>query len=173
MEIVIDKLTPCLEKVKDHSIVDTDFKIATKEELKSLKKWQFKWTSKDLHECEIYKLTVNGDERIQGLVAIQDIHGSNAVYVKIAESAPHNIGINKEYLGVGGHLFAIAVQRSYDLGYNGFVYMDAKNLSLVKHYSQSLGAILIGQPHPYRMIIDEETAYHLINTYNFRRDENV
>ena len=100
MEIVIDKLTPCLEKVKGHSIVDTDFKIATKEDLKSLKKWQFKWTSKDLHECEIYKLTVNGDERIQGLVAIQDIHGSNAVYVKIAESAPHNIGINKEYLGV-------------------------------------------------------------------------
>lgn len=101
------------------------------------------------------------------------MRGSNAVYVKIAESAPHNFGTSKEYIGVGGHLFAIAVQRSYELGYGGFVYMDAKNTKLVKHYAERLGAIHIGHPHPYRMIIDEMAAYKLIRTYNFRRDSNV
>lgn len=173
MDIEIDKLTPCLERVCDHIIVDTTFAPVSKAELKALKKWQFKWTAKDLSECEIYKLTVQDDDRIQGLIAIQDIHGSNAVYVKIAESAPHNIGKEKEYIGVGGHLFAIAVQRSYELGYDGFVYMDAKNTSLVSHYARALGAILIGHPHPYRMIIDEIAAHKLIQIYNFRRDNDV
>lgn len=173
MNIEIDKLTPCLERVSDKEIVDTTFSPVTKAELKTLKKWQFKWTARDLAECEIYKLTVENDDRIQGLIAIQDMRGSNAVYVKIAESAPHNFGTSKEYIGVGGHLFAIAVQRSYELGYGGFVYMDAKNTKLVKHYAERLGAIHIGHPHPYRMIIDEMAAYKLIRTYNFRRDSNV
>ena len=92
MNIEIDKLTPCLERVSDKEIVDTTFSPATKAELKTLKKWQFKWTAKDLAECEIYKLTVENDDRIQGLIAIQDMRGSNAVYVKIAESAPHKAG---------------------------------------------------------------------------------
>ena len=173
MNIEIDKLTPCLERVSDHTIVDTSYSAITKAELKTLKKWQFKWTAKDLSECEIYKLTVQDDDRIQGLIAIQGIPGSYSVYVKIAESAPHNIGKAKEYYGVGGHLFAIAVQRSYELGYDGFVYMDAKNTKLVEHYTKSLGAKLLGHPHPYRMIIDEAAAYKLIRTYNFRRDSNV
>lgn len=173
MNIEIDKLTPCLERISDHAIIDTSFSLATKSELKALKKWKFRWTAKDLSDCEIYKLTVQGDDRIQGLIAIQDVPGSCSVYVKIAESAPHNIGNAKEYFGVGGHLFAIAVQRSYELGYDGFVYMDAKNTKLVEHYSKTLGAILLGHPHPYRMIIDEAAAYKLIRTYNFRRDSNV
>ena len=64
MNIEIDKLTPCLERVSDKEIVDTTFSPVTKAELKTLKKWQFKWTAKDLAECEIYKLTVSGDDRI-------------------------------------------------------------------------------------------------------------
>ena len=170
MNIEIDKLTPCLERVSDHCIVNTSFSIVDKTERKSIKKWQFNWNSKDLSDCEIYKLTVQKDDRIQGLVALQNMQRSSAVYVKIAESAPHNIGNNKEYLGVGGHLFAIAVQRSYDLGYGGFVYMDAKNMKLVDHYRKALGAVLIGQPRPYRMIIDEEIAYNLIQLYNFQEE---
>ena len=170
MNIEIDKLTPCLERASDHVIVDTTYSLVSKEELKSLKHWQFKWNAKTLSDCEIYKLTIQNDERIQGLIAIQDGPGSYSIYVKIAECAPHNFGKIKEYFGVGGHLFAIAVQRSYELGYGGFVYMDAKNTTLVNHYAKTLGAMLLGHPHPYRMIIDECAAQKLIQTYNFRRD---
>lgn len=171
MEIEIDQLTPCLERVSDHVIVDTSFSKASKTELRSLKNWQFQWNAKDLAACEIFKLSVQDDDRIQGLIAIQDMKGSNAVYVQLAESAPHNKHKDrKEYMGVGGHLFAIAVLRSYELGYDGFVCMDAKNIQLVKHYAEKLGAIHIGHPHPYRMIIDEIAAHKLIQTYNFGRD---
>lgn len=169
MNIEIDKLTPCLEKVSDGQIVNTKYLQIPPKDLKNLKGWNFKWSSLPADKFEIYKLFVEGDDRIQGLVAISDVKPDKAVYVKIAESAPHNIGKEKEYLGVGGHLFAIAVKRSFELGYGGFTYMDAKNTHLVMHYSKALGAILIGTPHPYRMIIDETAAANLVKYYNFGR----
>lgn len=173
MHIEVDKLTPCLEKVSTQKIVDTSFSKISTQELAVLKGWKFHWSAADLQNCEIFKLTAEEDDRIQGLIALQNIPQDKAVYVKIAESAKHNMGTRKEYAGVGGHLFAIAVLRSYELGYDGFVYMDAKNLRLVSHYSKTLGAILIGNPHPYRMAIDETAAKRLIAFYNFRRDSDV
>lgn len=169
MNIEIDKLTPCLERVSDGQIVNTKYLQISPKDLKNLKGWNFKWSSLPADEFEIYKLFVENDDRIQGLVALSDVKPDKAVYVKIAESAPHNIGKEKEYLGVGGHLFAIAVKRSFELGYDGFTYMDAKNTHLVMHYSKTLGATLIGTPHPYRMIIDEIAAANLVKYYTFGR----
>lgn len=169
MNIEIDKLTPCLEKISTGRIVDTFYSVASENDLKSLNGWNFKWAEIPRDKFEIFKLNVKNDDRIQGLVAIENVIPDNAIYVKIAESAPHNIGKNKEYLGVGGHLFAIAVTRSFEFGYGGFTYMDAKNRRLVEHYSKILGAFLIGSPHPFRMAIDERAAERLVEYYNFRR----
>ena len=120
---------------------------------------------KDLEKTEIYKLRIAGDDNIQGLVALTDFKRDKAIYVNLAESAPHNMGIGKKYSGVGGHLFAIAADISYEKGYGGFIFMDAKNTELVEHYSKTLGAVLLGRPHPYRMFVDEENAMKLLNTY--------
>lgn len=169
MNIQIDKLTPCLEKISTGEIVNTTFSIATKNELVKLKNWKFNWSKAFSADCEIYKLTAENDDRIQGLISLINTPADKAVYVQLAESAPHNSGESKEYSGVGGHLFAIAVTRSFELGYDGFTYMNAKNIHLVNHYAKTLGALLIGTPHPYRMIIDETAATRLINYYNFRR----
>lgn len=47
----------------------------------------------------------------------------------------------KRYEGVGGHLFAIMMpQKSMEKGYGGFVFLDAKNADLVRHYEEALGA---------------------------------
>ncbi len=168
MNLTIDGFTPCLEETATGKIVDISYSPVSQPELKALKKWKFKWKSLGTDNLKIFKLTVTGDERIQGLIALQNIPSDKAVYVKIAESAPHNIGITKEFKGVGGHLFAIAIHRSIELGYDGFVYMDAKNLRLVSHYAKTLGAVFIGTPHPYSMAIDETTAKRIINFYNFK-----
>ena len=170
---MIDKFTPCLEKTSTGEIVNTFYSPATHDDIASADKWLFKWNAADLKNYEIYKLTAADDERLQGLIAIQNIEIDKAVFIKIAESAPHNMGKAKEYAGVGGHLFAIAAHRSMELGYGGFMYMDAKNLRLVSHYAKTLGAVFIGSPHPYRMAIDEIAAKKLIDFYNFRRDSNV
>lgn len=167
MNLIIDKFTPCLEDTETGALVPTIFEKASKDELYSLKDWKFNWLDDELSGAEIYKLHLTGDDTIQGLVAITDFKRDMAVYVNIAESAPHNLGRKKRFNGVGGHLFAIAVQVSTEKGYGGFVFMDAKNSELVKHYSQTLGAVLLGRPHPYRMFIDEEAAIKLLDTYTF------
>ena len=66
---------------------------------------------------------------------------------------------------MGGHLFAIAAQRSLEAGYGGFIYFEAKNRELVDHYRDAFGAVLIGMPHEYSMIIDEDAAQKLLRAY--------
>lgn len=109
--IEIDKLTPCLERLKGNEIVNTSYIFANESELSGLKNWLFNWNDTGLKDCEIFELSVEGDERIQGLVAL--------------------------------------------------------------HIMKRDRAVLIGNPHPYRMIIDEEAAYKLKQVYNFRRDQYV
>lgn len=161
----IDKFTPCLENTETGKIEKTRYKLAKKEELQKLRGWKFNWTDSSLDNTEIYKLTLKDDDIIQGLVAISDFKRDKAIYINLVESAPHNIGAKKKYNGVGGHLYAIAAQKSVEKGYGGFLFMDAKNMELVGHYSNTLGAVLIGRPHPYRMIIDEESANKLLKIY--------
>lgn len=91
-----------------------------------------------------------------------------AVYLKLAESALHNMGNNKLYEGVGRHLFAIAAQISVDNGYGGFIYFEAKNIELVQHYQEAFGGKLIGGVHQYRMIIDEDSAEELLMKYTLK-----
>ena len=165
MNIEIDGFTPCLEHAKTGKIIETSYAKASKSELRSLDGWKFDWTHPSLKNAEIYKLTVKGDDKIQGLIALTKFERDKAVYINIAESAAENLGKNKVYNGVGGHLFAIAAKRSYDLGYGGFMFMDAKNAELVEHYRKSLGATLLGRPHPYRMFIDEDAAGRLLKIY--------
>lgn len=171
LDITIDKFTPCLENAKTGEILETTYSLANDSELRQLKGWNFNWVSKDLKDAEIYKLQIKGDFDIQGLVALTKFERDKAIYVNIAESAPHNLGNNKLYNGVGGHLFAIAAQYSKELGYGGFVFMDAKNVGLVKHYRNTLGAQLLGIPHQYRMFIDEDAAEDLLEIYTLNKEE--
>ena len=162
--IEIDKFTPCLEKTATGEFVKTSFAPASVSDLNNLN-WKFNWNDIDLSYAKIFKLLADGDNRIQGLIALSDFPKDRAIYVNIAESAPHNMGSKKEYYGVGGHLFAIAAFYSYKSGYGGFVFMDAKNMELVEHYKNALGAKLLGIPHPYRMFIDEDAAQKLLEKY--------
>ncbi len=168
MNILIDKFTPCLEDTRSGKLVPTVYAPATKEELSSLKGWKFNWLDDSLKSSEIYKLTIESFDEIQGLAALTDFPKSYAIYFNLAESAPHNTGKNKHYSGVGGHLFAIAVQKSVERGYGGYVFMDAKNTELAEHYKKTLGASLLGRPHPYRMVINEESAMKLLKIYTLK-----
>lgn len=171
ISIEIDKFTPCLVEKSTGKIIQTKYAIAEQSELKGFKRsgWSFNWNSEDLEKATVFKLQID-DDSIQGLIAITDFPRSNALYVNLAESAPHNKGIDKMYEGVGGHLFAIAANESVKKGYGGFLFLDAKNKELVKYYSEKFGATLVGMPHPYRMFIDEENASKLLKIYTLKGD---
>lgn len=113
----IDKFTPCLEDAKTGEILATSYALVTSDDSKTLKGWKFNWTDSSLKNADIYKLTLKDDTEIQGLIALTDFERDKAVYVNIVESAPHNLGANKRFNGVGGHLYAVAVQKSTENGY--------------------------------------------------------
>lgn len=78
---------------------------------------------------EVFKLMIRGSTRIEGIVALQI--REDHVFVLLAESAPHNRSDDREFYRVGGHLFAIACQRSIDSGLDGYVALDAKTNLIV------------------------------------------
>ena len=66
----IDKFTPCLENAKTGEPEQTRYSQITTDELHKLKGWKFNWNSADLQNAEIYKLTLENSDEIQGLIAI-------------------------------------------------------------------------------------------------------
>lgn len=92
IDIVIDKLTPCLVEISTGNVLQTVFSLATADDLSGLteKGWLFEWSADDLRKTNIYKLLIKSDDTMQGLVSAEVVRG--AVYVHLAESAPHNRG---------------------------------------------------------------------------------
>lgn len=166
IDIEIDRFTPCLLDTETNELVETEYKLVTASELKGLKAkgWLFNWRGKDLSNSEIYKLTLQGDDKIQGLVAVEPREDNFAYHLSLVESAPEN-RLGRHYEGVGGHLFAIAAKKSLEAGYGGFIFFEAKNIELVNHYQTRFGATWIGRPHEYSMIIDEKAAQELLDNY--------
>ena len=80
------------------------------------------------------------------------------------------VGNNKRYEGVGGHLFAAAVQESLNAGNpDGCVFGDAANEDLLRHYITKFGAEHLPIGHEYHIVIDGPAAQRLIDQYTFER----
>lgn len=165
INIEIDEFTPCLKRVSDGKIIDTKVSLLNSY-TSELDTWEFDWKKEIIPGDKIFQLKVEGDDRIQGLIKTAVSPKDSAVIVKLVESAPfnnpHNKNyISKEYMGVGGHLFAEAVKQSYECGYDGFVYFTPKT-NLIEYYIKELGATPTGFGSMY---IDERSAKVLYERY--------
>lgn len=148
--------------------VQTKVSIAKYADVKNLQKlgWNFDWKKPIIEGYEVYKITIFGnDKEIQGLIALKADEDIDAVYVQICESAPHNIGRQGKYEGIGSHLFAVAAKRSIESGFEGYVYFDAKT-ELIEYYRKIVNAIQIGNSQ--RMYIEPKAARKLIKKH-FKR----
>lgn len=180
INVWIDGFTPCLKDVKTGELVQTEvIRIKRESFLKKYNKkngWYVNWAEL-LQENEIYALVVEGSVDIQGLVAIAKDHDMKAVYISWMCSNPENNKLlvdNVRYTGIGGHLFAIAVQKSIDFGYDGLVYGFAANKELLEHYLDVFTGQYIGMLHPYQFAIDEENAKEILEVYNYEwTDEQI
>jgi hypothetical protein len=161
---VIDKITNSIEQRKTGKNFDTDILPVTSEEVKMILKkngWVFNWKLEQKQQGhELYKLIVKGKESIEGLVSLEIM--DNYIEMHLIETAPHNKGDNREFLGVAGNLVAFVCKMSFDLGFEGCVAFVAKT-KLIDHYSETLGAKLI-YGHE-RMGIFTEAAKKLVNSY--------
>ena len=167
ISIEIDILTPCLRRLRDGKLVNTYF-VEGCPSKKELKDWEFDWNLEVRKGNTIMQLYAEGDSRLQGLVSTRIRKDAFAVDINLVESAPMNNPHNKKYIqkeyeGVGGHLFAEAIRQSYEAGYGGFVIFTAKS-NLIDHYQKELGAIL-ANPKERTMYINERSAKVLYDRY--------
>jgi hypothetical protein len=166
--VKIDKFVACLEDQAGH-ILPTESVRLTAIDLKGFNQrtgWYINWQTEAI-KMEVYGLRLQGDTQIQGLISLVDDPENSSVKLGWVAAAPWNQGKrgSKRYLGVGGHMFAIAAQRSVDLGYNGFMWGIAKNPHLLEHYVKLIGARGLG--NSYRIEIDERAARVLLEKYNW------
>ena len=176
LDIDVDEFVPCLKNSKTGEIVDT---VAEKVDKKSLKGynikngWYIDW-NKVPDDVEVHALKIKGSERIEGLIGLKKDPNMMAMYIHWGVAAPHNNKLKgvkgeKEYIGVGGHLFAIAAEESINNGYDGYFYGFAANKDLAEYYCNKFGAVHRPIDHPYEVIFDEFAANSILKEYNYER----
>lgn len=178
--VEIDELTPCLIDVESGEVVETEvIRIKRKSFLSKYNRttgWYTNWSGL-LKENEIYAVVVKGTVSIQGLVAVRADELMKSSFVTWMVAAPHNNPekvVLKRYSGIGGHLFAIAAQRSTEYGYGGAISGFAASSKLMEHYCNVFGAEPICMLHPYQIFIPEEAGKHIQEVYNYEwTEENI
>ena len=173
INVWIDEMTPCLKDAKTGEIIPTEvIRIVRKSFLSKYNRsngWYVDW-SVLLDSCEVYGLVIKGTVDIQGLIALEKDANSKALYVSWMVAAPQNnkdITDDVKNVGVGGHLFSIAADKSFEYGYEGFLYGFAANEKLLWHYSKVFGAIHVGILHPYHFMIDTVSAKKIREVYDY------
>jgi phosphatidylethanolamine-binding protein (PEBP) family uncharacterized protein len=177
IDIWIDEIVPCLKDNRTDELLETVvFKVESRKYLKKFQEnngWHINWNQipKDV---EVYALALKDTNEIQGLVGVRDDKGSHAAYIHWACTAPHNnihdTGRQK-YSGVGGHLFAIAADKSIQWGYEGAMHGFAADQKLLEHYIDVFHAEYLGMLHQYQFFVDEVQAKKLLEVYQYEWNE--
>ncbi len=169
----IDDLTPCLVDSTTGETIETEvIRIKRRSFLSKFTEkngWYTNWQAL-LKDNEVYALVVKGSVDIQGLVAIEDNPDYGAVYISWAVAAPQNnpeLYDSKKYNGVGGHLLAIAIDRSEALGHHGDVTGFCRNKEIMDHFVNSYDADPIGILHPYQIGIYGTVAKKIREVYDY------
>ena len=173
INIWIDEIVPCLKDTVTGEMKETVvFKIESRSYLKQYTEqngWQINWIELPT-DVEVYELALKDTKEIQGLVAVKNDVNSRAAFLHWACTAPqnnkHDFGKQK-YSGVGGHLFAIAADKSVQWGYEGAMHGFALNKELLEHYIETFNAEFLGMLHDYQFFINEINAKKLLEVYNY------
>lgn len=162
IDIEIDELVPCLRDVKTGKLVETEVSEIQRHELKkynSKNGWNIDWSSRPKNEF-VYGVFLKGDDIPQGLISLR--YEKGGTYIGFAATAPRNnkriVGDNQAYFGVGGHLFAIAVEKSIENGGYGTIYGYTANKKVLKYYQDNFGARHIPFVHEYQFLIEGEDS---------------
>lgn len=173
INIWIDEIVPCLKDTVTGEMKETVvFKIESRSYLKQYTEqngWQINWIELPA-DVEVYELALKDTKEIQGMVAVKNDVNSRAAFLHWACTAPqnnkHDFGKQK-YSGVGGHLFAIAADKSVQWGYEGAMHGFALNKELLEHYIETFNAEFLGMLHDYQFFINEINAKKLLEVYNY------
>lgn len=174
INIEFDEFVPCLKDAETGEIFQTEVRELTKSEYSRFKEadgWNIDWS--DIPDGEqVLGVYLKNDTEPQGLIAMRKDKGG--VYLSYASTAPINNKLlnngKQKFIGVGGHLFAAAIEESVKAGNEtGCIYGYAANQEVLNHYIENFGAVHLPITHEYQFIIDGEAAEQILSKYNFER----
>ncbi len=175
----IDTMTPCLKDAETGEIVDTEvIRIRRSSFLRKYNRkngWYVNWNEL-LKENEIYALVIHGSVNIQGLLAVRPDVSMASAFVTWMCAAPENnpeMTLQKKYEGVGGHLFAIAAQCSFNYGFEGAISGFAADRKLMEHYCKVFDAEPICMLHPYQIFISEAGGARIKEVYDYEWTDEI
>ncbi len=168
IDIEIDGLTQSIiEVATDQSLTTT---IAWWKQLtpsqRKLTGWSFDWKEEVKLKRMVAGLCIEREPSVQGLISMEPM--SDHMLIHLVESAPHNIGRGKRYVGVPGNLMAFACLECKRAGFNAGLAFVAKS-ELIEHYKATLGAVQLGSSQ--RMIVESPAADRLIARYFQEHDQ--
>lgn len=174
VNVWIDEVVPCLRDTLSGELKDTVvFRVETRTFLNQFNTatgWYVNW-AKIPRDVEVYALTLKDNiSEIQGLIGLKKDDDAKAAYIHWACTAPQNNKYatgEQKFTGVGGHLFALACEKSIEWGYDGAVYGFAANKKLLLHYVEKLHAEALCMLHEYQFLVDEVHARELLEVYNY------
>ncbi|MBR3670904.1 MAG: hypothetical protein IKN70_13020 [Fibrobacter sp.] len=173
VDIWLDEIVPCLKDTETGEIKETVvFKIESRSFLRKFREkdgWGINWIDVP-GDVEVYALALKENNEIQWLVGVKNDTDVKAAYLHWGCTAPHNNKFafgKQKYSGVGGHLFAVAVDKSMQWGYDGVIFGFALNKELLNHYIGMLGCSHIGALHPYHFMLGINAAKKLLETYTY------
>lgn len=119
---------------------------------------------------EVYKLCLQGDELILGLICLLDNaeEGFESIKIELLESSAENIGSKKRYDRIAGCLIAFACRESLRRGRGGYVFLIPKT-ELIFHYCSQYGFEHFpfktdGRPEGF-MVLYDTASRRLISQY--------
>ena len=172
----IDQLVPCLVNGITGEMVETEvIKVSRKSFLSKFNTrngWYTNWG--DLTKnCDIYALVVKGSVDIQGLVAmdLEQSTNMNAGFIAWAVAAVWNnpeLVDQKRYVGVGGHLLAIASDWSINHGHDGVMTGYCRNVDIMNHFITAYDAEHIDTGlHPFHIVFEQEPSQKIREVYDY------
>lgn len=166
LDFIIDKLTNSIERRDTRESQRTSIVMTSAKEIGAVHKkdgWSFNWKKEfKLGDRQLYKLTLEGDNKIQGLISLEPRPHDKYIEMHLIECAPHNLGCNREFIGVAGNMVAFGCRMSFELGFEGYVCFTAKT-KLIDHYIKTLGAQVLNNTG--RMTILPTASKILVSSY--------
>lgn len=151
--------------ISDYSTID-EYGFVDKDN--TLPRFSWKLEREMFPRARFIELFVENDCRPQGRLCL------NGNRIELVEAAPWNNGWwlsnyvtnnkQKEFLGVGGHLFAIAVNELYKENKSGELFFDSIS-GLQNYYQDTIGAKIIARGNGRNMVLLADDAYKIWNIY--------
>ena len=186
LDIIIDKFTSCLEDANGNLYDTVVYQVEESNILKGYNRttgWKANWKLLYKKGFKIFALALKDSPLVfQGLVAVYNDYEAGVTILDWAVANPKNVPYmnkgKKVYFGVGGHLFAIALEESIRAGFGGVIIGHPSNRKLNEHYIEKLHAKPfnygpLADGYQYTIILAGMDARYVYEKYNFESIDKI